>query len=209
MSLKLLIRKLYLDDEKFIRSDLVRDYCKKLNMDYYAAIRYLTHNRYLIRILKGIFYKPTVEERKFDKVDINYLDAINKALKIKKVKNWYFGLETAVKLNNLTHEHFTIDYVISDKIFRAKSFIILGHKIKFVKLKKRLLNFGIKKDKIPYSDVEKTTLDIVYLSKYGGLPDKEIKNRISDIFKRCSRTKLLNYSKRYNKTVHEFIEGLT
>ena len=208
MTFKLLVRKLYMDEKNFIKSDLIREYCKKLNMDYYTAIRYLTHHKYLIRILRGIFYKPTIEERKFDALNINHLDAIDKALKIKNIKNWYFGLETAVKLNNLTHEHFATIYVVNDKIFRAKSFIILGNRIKFIKLKKELFTFGIKKEKFPYSNVEKTTLDIIYLSKYGGLSDKEIKNKIIDLLEHCSNSKLLNYSKKYNKTVHNFVKGL-
>ena len=121
MTYKLLTRKLYLDEKKFIESDLIRDYCEKLGMDYYPSIRYLTHHKYLIRILRGIFYRPSVEERKFNKLDVNYLYAINEALKIKNVKNRYFGLETAIKLNNMTHEYFITDYVVNDKIFSRKN----------------------------------------------------------------------------------------
>ena len=126
MTLKLLIKKLYLDKKKFIERDLIREYCKKLNLDYYSTIGYLTNHKYLIRILRGIFYMPSIEEKKFDKLDINYLKAINEALKIKNIKNYYFGLETAIKLNKLTHEYFVIDYVLSDKIFRAKPVKILA-----------------------------------------------------------------------------------
>lgn len=206
MTYKLLTRKLYLDEKKFIESNLIREYCEKLVMDYYPAIRYLTHNKYLIRILRGIFYKPSVEERKFNKLDVNYLYAINEALKIKNVKNRYFGLETAIKLNNLTHEYFVTDYVVNDKIFRAKPIMILGHKIRFIKLKKGLFKFGIKKNNIPFSDVEKTILDIVYLSKYDGLSDNEIKGKIADLLKHSSKSKLLRYSKKYNRTVHKFVK---
>ena len=208
MTLKLLIKKLYLDEKKFIERDLIRGYCKKLNLNYYSAIGYLTNNKYLVRILRGIFYMPSIEERKLNKLDINYLDAINEALKIKKIKNYYFGLETAIKLNNLTHEYFVIDYVLSDKIFRAKPVKILGHKIRFVKLKKELFDFGITKDKIPKSDIEKTILDIIYLAKYDGLNDNEIKSKIADLLKFTSKENLLTYSKQYNRTVHKFVEGL-
>jgi len=208
MTYKLLIKKLYLDEKKFIERNLIREYCKKLNLGYYPAIGYLTNHKYLIRILRGIFYMPSIEERKLDKLDINYLDAVNEALKIKNIKNYYFGLETAIKLNKLTHEYFVIDYVVSDKIFRAKPVKILGHKILFVKLKKRLFDFGITKDKIPRSDIEKTILDIVYLAKYDGLNDNEIKSKIADLLKFSSKRKLLNYSRKYNGAVHNFIEGL-
>ena len=197
MTLKLLIKKMYLDGNKFIKRDLIKEYCKKLNLSYYSAIGYLTNHKYLIRILRGIFYMPSIEERKFDKLDIDYLDAINEALKIKKIKNYYFGLETSIKLNKLTHEYFVIDYIVSDKIFRAKPVKIMGHKIRFVKLKKELFNFGIIKDKLPRSDIEKTILDIIYLAKYDGLNDNEIKSKIIDLLKFSSKNKLLKYSKRF------------
>lgn len=208
MSFSLLIKKLYLNNEKFIVSDLIKGYCNKLELNYYNTIRYLTHNKYLIRIFKGIFYMPSIEERKLNKLNTNYLDTIAEALKIKGVKNWYFGLETSLKLNNLTHEFFLIDYVINDKIFRAKPITILNYKIKFIKIKKELLSFGIKKKKLPFSNVEKTVLDIIYLAKYESISDNEIKSKIIDLLKHCSKVKLLNYSKKYNNSVTKFIEGV-
>ena len=48
MTYKLLIKKLYLDEKKFIERDLIREYSTKLNLDYYSVIGYLTHNKYLI-----------------------------------------------------------------------------------------------------------------------------------------------------------------
>lgn len=192
-------------DEKIITSDLLRKYSKDLNMDYYTVIRYLINNKYLYRILKGIFYKPTIEERKLNKIDISHKEALVEALRIKGVKNWYFGLETALKLNNLTHEYFTTDFVINDTIFRAKPINILGHKIKFIKLKKNLFNFGIK-DNI--SNLEKTVLDIIYLSKYDGLNNTEIKNKIASLLKYCSKSRFLKYSKEYNESIVKFIREI-
>lgn len=209
MSIRLLVKKLYLDETKFIDSNLLKKYCKKLNLDYYTAIRYLISNKYLYRILRGIFYKPSLGERKFNKIEANYLEAISAALKIKGITNWYFGLETAIKLNKLTHEYFAVDYVISDNLFRHKPIKILGHKIKFVKLKEKLLSFGVhKKHKIRFSDNEKTILDIIYLSRYDGLSDNEIRNRISDLIKHCSKEKVLKYSKKYNRAINLFVRKI-
>jgi len=205
MSYKILTKKLYLTEEKIISRDLVRDYCKKLKLDYKIAIIYLLNNRYLYRILRGIFYKPSIEERKLKKIDIDYKEAIAAALKIKGIKNWYFGLETALKLNNYTHEYFTIDFIINDTIYRVKPLEIFGHKIKFSKLKKGLFKFGIKNH---VSEIEKTVLDIIYLSKYGGFSDKEINNKIVDLIGYCSETKLLEYSENYNKNIVSFVEKL-
>jgi len=196
MTLKLIVKKLELSDKKFITREEIREYCEKLSLDYYMTIRYLTHYKYLLRILRGIFYIKSIEERKLNKTDINHLEAIKEALKIKGVKNWYFGLSTALKLNNLTHEYFAIDYVINDKIFRAKPFPILGYKIKFIKINSKLISFGILNKNLPYSDTEKTMLDFLYLKEHGN-----VKLIPEEIFEKCSKNKLLKYSKNYDKRV--------
>lgn len=207
MSITILIKKLNLDENKFIENTLIREYCRKLNLDYNIVIRYLTSKKYLYRIFKGIFYKPSIKERKLGILEIDYLSAVIEALKRKKIKNWYFGLDTAIKFNNLTHEHFAVDFIINDTIFRAKPITILGRKIKFVKLKKELCRFGIKtKNSINFSDIEKTVLDIIYLSRYEGLGKNEIKPKITDLLKNCSKVKLLRYSKEYNTKVKKFID---
>jgi len=207
MSYKLLLKKLYMDDNRFITGVLLRDYSEMLKMDYYKVIRYLIRNKYVYRILKGFFYFPSFEERKLKSINVNHMEAITKALEIRKV-NWYFGLETALKLNNLTHEFFVIDYVVSDSIFRAKPIHVLGHKVRFIKLKKPLFSFGIVNKGLKFSDPEKTLLDIVYLSKYEGLSDKEIKFRVTDLVEFCSKEKLLKYASKYKRSVELFVREL-
>lgn len=207
MSYKLLLKKLYMDDNRIITDSLLKGYCDKLKMDYYEVIRYLVRNKYVHRILKGVFYFPSIGERKLKSVNFNHREAIAKALKIKEV-NWYFGLETALKLNNLTHEFFVTDYVISDSIFRAKPIKIFGHNVRFIKLKKSLFSFGIIKKELNFSDPEKTLLDIVYLSKYEGLNDWEIKMRVADLIEPCSKEKLLKYATKYKKPVESFVRDL-
>lgn len=209
MTFRLLIKKLYLHESRYIDSALLGEWCKKLMLEYNKAIIYLTANRYLVRILKGTFYKLSLEERKFKKIDISSIEAVMEALKMKKVKNWYFGLETANKLNGLTHEYYATDYIINDTIFRAKPIIILGRKIRFIKLKARLFGFGIaERDGMKVSDNEKTLLDTVYLARYDGFSDEEVKNMTSGMAKHCSKKKLLSYAKEYNEPVKSFVEEL-
>ncbi len=208
MTYKLLTSKLEREKGKFITRESLKTYSKTLDMDYNFAIGYLLANGYIIRILRGIFYVKSLEERKLGKLNINYLEAIKEALAIKGVKNWYFGLETAFKLNALTHEYFTIDYVISDTIYRPKPFDILGHNIRFIKAKKSLLNFGITSNAIPYSDPEKTILDMIYLGKYNNKPESEIKDKIASYLDSCNKKKLLIYVKHYPKSVEKIVRSL-
>lgn len=205
MTLKLLAKKLELEPDKFITSEVLKKYCKVLKLEYYTAIRYLTSNKYLVTILKGIFYIKSIEERKHKTIDLNYIDAIRKALELKKVKNWYFGLDTAIKMNNLSHEHFEIVYVINDKIFRRNNLEIIGHKVKFIKLSGSLFDFGIKNN---IADAERTVLDTIYLGKYNSLSDAEIKNKVIDLTIHCKKDRLTTYAKHYPKTVIKLLGEL-
>ena len=90
----------------------------------------------------------------------------------------------------------------------VKPFKILGHKVKFAKVKKELLGFGIKKGKIPYSDLEKTLLDLIYLRKYSGRSDKAIKDELIEWFETASKTKIKKYSKNYSKNVRKLAEEM-
>lgn len=201
MTLKLIVEKLARDNKKFILSDEIKDYCRKLSLDYLPTIKYLLRNKYLARIFRGIFYVYSIEERKLGKSEMNSFEIIKEALKIKGIRNWYFGLETSLKFNNLTHEYFTIDYVINDKIFRAKPIIIMSRKVKFYKLSSKILSFGVIKKKVNYSDSEKTLLDLLYLKHY-------TKEEFEEIAEKLSKTRLLKYAKSYNKRVINIVNGL-
>lgn len=194
MSLKIIVEKLARSNKKFITVNELKIDCNKLNLDYYTVIRYLTHYKYVERIFKGIFYIYSIEERKLGKSEMSFYEIIKEALKIKGINNWYFGLETALKFNNLTHEYFTIDYIINDSLFRAKPMKIMGHKVKFYKLIPKMISFGIINNNFNYSDPEKTVLDLLYLKHYNKLAFEEISEKLS-------KTKLIKYAKNYPKKI--------
>ena len=150
----------------------------------------------------------SIEEKKLNKIDISFEEAISEALRIKGVERWYFGLESAIKLNNLTHEFFAVETVISDKLSRPHPFNILGRKVRFVKMNKKLLGFGVIKNKFNYSDAEKTILDFIYLGKYNNNTDEGIRNKVGDYIDSCNKSKLRKYSESYPKTVGKLVEAL-
>ncbi|MCF7872390.1 hypothetical protein K9L97_05135 [Candidatus Woesearchaeota archaeon] len=209
MKYGLLVKKLNLIDKKIITSDELKSYCSMVGVTYLDAIKYLIRYKYLHRIMRGIFYNPSIRERKMNGFDMTYREAIIKALEIKGVKNWYFGLETAIKLNNLTHEFFVVDYILNDSIARTKSLEVFGNKVRFVKVKSELCNFGMKRiNYLKFSDVEKTILDFIYLLKYRGYEAPLIRSKIIDYVDIASKDKLKTYAKKYNKTVEEFVRSL-
>lgn len=206
MTIKLLLKKLLLEGKEFITSGDIEERCKLQKMDYRSAIQYLLKERYLIRIFKGIFYLRTFDEVKLGRNKYSHLELVSKGMDLKGVKNWYFGLYTALKLNNLTHEYFTVDYVLNDKIFRAKPIDIAGHKFRFLKLKPNLFGFGTIKKDLKHSDVEKTALDFIHLWRYNGVPEERIIMDLSEYVVGVSKKKLLSYAENYSKAVKETAE---
>ena len=202
----LLLKKLAIDRKEFITSDELKRYCKNMGLRYEITIRHLVSRGYLIRIFKGIFYIKSPEEVKLNKPKYSHLELVAKGLELKGVKSWYFGLFTALKFNNMTHESFAIDYVINDKLLRSKPISIAGYKFRFIKLNSRLFEFGVVGNDLKYSDPEKTILDFIYTWRYNGVPKEKIVLDVSEWAKGVSREKIKKYAVNYPKTVQEIAD---
>ena len=202
------LRRLHLDNKRFVTSEEIKEYCRIYRANYYNTIRNLLSRGYLVRIFKGIFYVKNFDEVKLNRLDVSHLELISRGLELKGVENWYFGLYTALKLNNVTHEYYPVDYVISDKIFRYKNIDIVGYKIRFIKLKGDLFKFGIIEDRYRFSDLEKTVLDFIYIWRYNGIPVEKITMDISGYIEGVSKDKIRRYSMYYPKTIRSVIEAL-
>jgi predicted transcriptional regulator of viral defense system len=205
----MLLKKIYLDKIEFFTSDTLKEYCKKFEINYEDAVRYFIRRGYIIRIFKGIFYLKSLEELKFGRSKYSYRELIGKGLKYKGVTNWYFGLYSALKINNMTHETFVIDHIINDKIVRSKPIDVSGYKVEFHRVSFKLLEFGvIKKGNLRYSDPEKTILDFIYIWRYNKIPGRRIIMDIADYVSDISKDKIRKYAKHYPKTVEKTLEGL-
>jgi predicted transcriptional regulator of viral defense system len=206
MAMSLLLKKLRIDGKEFMRADEIRKYCETMDLDYTATIKYLSSRSHLVRIFRGVFYVRTLDEEGLGKTLYTPLELVMKGLELKDVKNWYFGLNTALKLNNMTHEYYAVDYVVNDMLFRAKPISIAGLKFRFMKLAPSLFGFGVKTDGIRFSDPEKTVLDFVYTWRYNGVPRERILLSLREWSGMLSKTILREYSENYPKTVRSIAE---
>jgi hypothetical protein len=199
-----------MDRKEFVTAEELKRYCKTMKLNYEMVVRYFGMRAYLVRIFRGVFYVKSLEELKLGRNKYNHLELVAKGLELKHVKNWYFGLHTALKLNNMTHETFAVEDVVNDKLFRANPIAIAGYKFKFSRLSPSLLGFGIRKagNGVRYSDPEKTLLDFIYLWRYNGIPEEKIVADVSGWEKGASKEKLMAYAKKYPKTVAEIAARL-
>ncbi len=199
----ILLKKLRIEKKEFITAEELKRTCKSIGLNYEITIRYFVSRGYLIRIFKGIFYVKSLDEVKLGRSKYSNLELVAKGLELKGVKSWYFGLNTALKFNNMTHESFSVDYVINDKLLRSKPINIAGYKYRFIKLSPRLIEFGIIEGSLRYSDPEKTILDFIYLWRYNGVPKEKILLDVSEWAKDISSEKIRKYAATYPKTVQE------
>ncbi|MCL4381204.1 MAG: hypothetical protein M1331_03510 [Candidatus Marsarchaeota archaeon] len=207
MTMNLMLKKLYLDKKEFITEKELHNYAKRLKFNYTNIINYLLRKGYLIRIFRGIFYFKSIDETKLGNEHYSYMELVARGIALKGVKDWYFGLHSALKINNMTHEEFGIDEVISSEIFRAKPIRIEGHKFKFSKVSRKLLGFGIiEKGSLKYSDPEKTIMDFIYFWRYNGLPEERILIDLAEWAKGIKKETLRKYAKNYPKAVSNMIE---
>lgn len=208
MKSTILLKKLYLEGIEFISSDELKKFCNQLNLNYDYVINYFLSREYFIRIFRGIFYIRNLEEIKLNKRKYSHLELVQKGLELKNIKDWYFGLYTALKLNNITHEFFNINYIISERFYRSKLINIDNHKFKFIKIKPALTDFGIINNRYRYSDLEKTILDFTYLWLYNSIPRKKILMDVREYFGEFSMNKLTKYSENYPNSVKSIIEEI-
>ena len=179
--------------------------CERFEVDVDYLIHHLISYGYVIRILRGVYYVKTVEEFKLKKA-LKPLEIIGLGLNKLGVK-WYYGLFTALRLNALTHEYFTRIFILNDRIYRSKIVKIYGEDVEFIKIKPHLTEFGIMdKGEIKYSDVEKTILDFLYLSRYNPKLRFTAKNTVAEYWDKVNKERINKYLNYYPKSLKKVLE---
>ncbi len=210
MKTSMIWKKLVVDNQRIITSNEILDMSKKLGKEYPRSLSYLQENGYIFRILRGIFYVKSPEERERGFFQDSVYEMVSNALNLKGVENWYFGLETALKLNNMTQEYFTINYVITDSYRTTKVIQILNSSFQFLKWNRKYFEFGIvKSNGLRFSDKEKTVLDLIY-RRYRKNRDLDIiisplVEFIGILDRKKLNNYLGNYSQRYQLTIRRRI----
>ena len=202
-------KKMIVDGKRYTTSSEIKALAMKLDKDPKRSLSYLQEHEYIIRILRGIFYVKDPEERERDFLRHSIYDMIAEALKIKGVKNWYFGLETALKMNNKTHEYFAVDYLITDSFRTTKVITIIDSKFQFLKWGEFHFTFGIrKKNTIRYSDREKTVLDMIYRRHIITQKSRYTLSPYYDYIELLDRDRIMEYIINYPNEFRKIMEDI-
>jgi len=214
IQIPLIWKKLIVEGVKVVSSDHIRAIAKKIGKEDARSLRYLQEHGYIYRILRGTFYVKSPEEIERNYFKYSIYEMVSEALKLKGVKHWYFGLETALKMNRMTHEYFTVDYVITDSFRTTKTIEILGSKYLFIKWSmknapndwrvKRITDYG---SSIFYSNKEKTVLDISYKNYLDQKDGKIVLAPLIEFRDQLDQGKLMLYLPLYPPKYRGMVEG--
>lgn len=189
------------DNKELVTSEELKKYCKEMYFNYKIIGNYLISRKFLIKVLDDIYYVKTDDEINQNELKTPVSEIVAKALKLKSIQKWYYGLYTALQLNgiNCTHQD-KFCYVINNRILINRPIKIFGKKYRFLRFQDALFNFGIINGKVKYSDPEKTILDLLYLWEYSQKTENRIIAELSTLLDGSSKEKLLQYSKYYPKS---------
>jgi hypothetical protein len=195
------LKKIRQDNIEFITSEELQNYCEDLYFNYKMISNYLISRGYLLNILDNIYYVKKIDEVNQKKIKYSVLELVEKALKKKKIKNWYYGLYTALRLSNIDYRNKNrYFYLINDKIEVVKPIKILGKKFRFLRFKNTFFNFGIMNNKVRYSDLEKTILDLIYLWEINHIDENKIIIEVLKLLDGILEERIIEYSKYYPKS---------
>lgn len=197
------LKKIRQENKEFISYEELKKYSKELYYNHRVISNYLISRGYLVNVLDNIYYVKTIDEIRKNTLKYPILELVAKALKQKRVKNWYYGLYTAFELLNIDYENQDeYLYIINDRFLINKPIEILGKKFRFLKVKNAFFNFGTINKKVKYSDLEKTILDLIYLWEYNHINEKIILIKLSKLLDLDGilEEKILKYSQYYPKS---------
>ena len=192
------LNKLREDKKEFITSEELDNYSVKLYYNPRLVSDYLISRGFLVNVLDDIYYVKSNDEANKDILKYTILEFVAKALTYKGIKNWYYGLYTALDLINIDYENQErYIYLINDRFLKRKPIKILGKKFRFLRFKNAFFNFGIINGAINYSDLEKTILDLIYLMDYNHIHENRMLIELSRLLDGITKKKILKYSQYY------------
>jgi predicted transcriptional regulator of viral defense system len=187
---------------KAVRKASLESVCRRFEADSRYTVNYMSAYGYLVRVMNSVYYVKTLEEFSSGRaVDVHRV--ISLGLDELGV-NWYFGLDTALRMNGATHEYSDTVFVVNDVIYRNREVRIAETRVKFIKISSRLLGFGVVAGGgVRYSDLEKTLLDMIYLSRYRSVPEGRIAAAVEEYRENVDVGRMREYLSAYPMKVGE------
>jgi hypothetical protein len=159
-------------------------------------------------LFKGYYYVRTPEELRLRNPRYNPLELFALAATRKGIGSWYYGLDTALRLNGMTHEDRRVETVVSDSFYRIHGVLVGASRFVIHKWRHELVTFGlVDKGVYRHSDPEKTVLDLLYWDYWRAAKGKPETRAWVDYLANVRTSKLRMYLRHYPEAVARSVEG--
>jgi predicted transcriptional regulator of viral defense system len=207
MKIKDIWWRLVYEDVQIASTEELKHLCDLAGHRYSRAVNYLQSEGYIDTVFRGTFYIRTPEEVQLGYINRPVDEVIALGLEKKGISNWYFGLETALKYNHMTHVYFDITFIITDSYRTTKTVVMLGKRLRYIRWKPAMFDFGIiEKGLIRYSDPEKTLLDLAYRSSTNGQDPRMILDDVVEDYTRYDKATARDYLQWYPKSIQKVLK---
>ncbi len=162
---------------------------------------------YLLPLFRGFYYVRSPEEIRLNTERRDALELFALAARAKGIGDWYFGLDTALRLNGLSHESTREESVISRSFYRVHGVPIGSRRFVIHKWTSKLFGFGlVRRGSYRVSDREKTILDLAYLDFWRAGKGHPPRRTWLDHFAAADRSKMIRYLPHYPDRVRRMVE---
>jgi hypothetical protein len=192
--------------ERVTRAASIRELARRAQLDPDHTIRALRRENRIEPLFKGYYLVKRPEEVLLHE-EPSPLELFALGAQAKGIGTWYFALETALRLNGLSHEYSRIEHVVSDALQRATGVPIGGRRFIIHKWRPARVGFGLRRrGTYRFSDPEKTVLDLAYVDatamKRGRSPSLAWKECLDKV----DPDRIASYLEHYPGSVRELVE---
>ena len=161
----------------------VEDLIRRYGYDYDArrVMNYMVRSGRAYRIIEDLYFVKGVGWYDYDSPILGRV--LPKAFQKLGWKNWYYGLYSAWFNGRYAQQVYAGYVVINDRLSRKRK--INGTPVLFIKTRRKdMFRFGIEENEWGerYSDIEKTVLDFIYFSNFGGIPRGVVSEIVESYF---------------------------
>ena len=171
------------------------------------AARHLRREGYLVPLFRGFYYVRTPEEVRLHTARHGPLELFALAARAKKIGEWYFGLDTALRLNGLTHEDRREETVVSRSFLRVHGISLGARRFVIHKWGPDLFGFGLeRRGNFRFSNREKTVLDLAYADYWKARRGRSPREGWREYLPSVDSTTLHRYLPHYPKEIRRMVE---
>lgn len=150
-------------DREVVKTDELRALSLRLGREPRSAVDHLVRSGYLVPLFKGVYHVSHPEEMRLGAPRHSHLELFALAAEATAMGPWYFGLETALRLDGLVAEFRREEAVINGQRLRERGILVGRHRFVLHRWAPELLAFGVRKEgRLRISDPAKTVLDLAY-----------------------------------------------